>query len=86
MLLRLLTLLTLLMALPAQAATLEELLLELPKGSYDDRGKVVLMDRRLLTKPYGRRFLSALPDCALVIHQGGEEPLRIEAGEREESS
>jgi ATP-dependent DNA helicase DinG len=28
-----------------------------------DRGMVVILDPRVLTKPYGRTFLSALPDC-----------------------
>jgi ATP-dependent DNA helicase DinG len=29
--------------------------------SKQDRGKVVVLDRRLTTKPYGRRFIQALP-------------------------
>ena len=41
MLLRLLTALIILFALPAQAATLENLLLELPEGGYDDRGRLI---------------------------------------------
>ena len=41
MLLRLLTILTLLLALPAQAATLEALIADLPKGKFNDRAKVV---------------------------------------------
>jgi ATP-dependent DNA helicase DinG len=32
-----------------------------------DRGIVVLLDPRVVTKPYGRQFLAALPDCARVI-------------------
>jgi ATP-dependent DNA helicase DinG len=31
--------------------------------SRDDRGIVVILDPRVLTKPYGRTFLDALPDC-----------------------
>ena len=41
MLLRLLTCLAILLALPAQSATLEELLQELPKGSYEARATVI---------------------------------------------
>jgi ATP-dependent DNA helicase DinG len=36
-----------------------------------DRGIVVLFDPRVLTKPYGRAFLDALPDCKRFID--GEE-------------
>jgi ATP-dependent DNA helicase DinG len=32
-----------------------------------DRGLVVILDPRVLTKPYGRRFLEALPDCRRVV-------------------
>jgi DNA polymerase-3 subunit epsilon/ATP-dependent DNA helicase DinG len=30
-----------------------------------DRGIVVVLDRRLLTKPYGRSFIASLPQCTL---------------------
>jgi ATP-dependent DNA helicase DinG len=36
-----------------------------------DRGIVVLFDPRVLTKPYGRLFLEALPDCKRFVD--GEE-------------
>jgi ATP-dependent DNA helicase DinG len=36
-----------------------------------DRGMVVLFDPRVLTKPYGRLFLDALPDCRRFVD--GEE-------------
>lgn len=36
--------------------------------SRSDRGIVVVLDRRIHTKPYGRRFLSALPPCRTEIH------------------
>jgi ATP-dependent DNA helicase DinG len=36
-----------------------------------DRGLVVILDPRVLTKPYGRRFLAALPECRRYID--GEE-------------
>jgi ATP-dependent DNA helicase DinG len=32
----------------------------------DDRGAVVCLDNRLLTKPYGKIFLNALPRCPIV--------------------
>ncbi|OWK43808.1 ATP-dependent DNA helicase [Fimbriiglobus ruber] len=32
-----------------------------------DRGMVVLFDPRVLTKPYGRLFLAALPDCKRFV-------------------
>jgi ATP-dependent DNA helicase DinG len=38
-----------------------------------DRGLVVILDPRVLTKPYGRRFLEALPECRGYID--GEEVL-----------
>jgi ATP-dependent DNA helicase DinG len=36
-----------------------------------DHGLVAVLDSRILRKPYGRRFLDALPECKLFIH-GGE--------------
>jgi Rad3-related DNA helicase len=47
----------------------------------DDRGRVVFLDRRILTKPYGRLFLRALPRCPVVIHEGEGEPRRVEVEE-----
>ncbi len=35
--------------------------------SRTDRGIVVILDPRLLTKPYGRTFLNSLPECPRVI-------------------
>jgi ATP-dependent DNA helicase DinG len=32
-----------------------------------DRGLVVLFDPRVISKPYGRQFLQALPDCRLFV-------------------
>ena len=40
-----------------------------------DRGMVVILDPRILTKGYGRRFLEALPECETVcdtVGAGGE--------------
>ncbi|MFH2040477.1 MAG: helicase C-terminal domain-containing protein, partial [Chloroflexota bacterium] len=31
-----------------------------------DRGVVVIMDRRVLTKQYGRFFVNSLPNCTKV--------------------
>lgn len=33
-----------------------------------DRGLIVILDSRILSKPYGRAFLSALPECPTTIH------------------
>ncbi len=35
--------------------------------SRSDRGIVVILDPRLLTKPYGRTFLNSLPNCPRVV-------------------
>jgi ATP-dependent DNA helicase DinG len=35
--------------------------------SQTDRGIVVILDPRVLTKPYGRTFLNSLPDCPRMI-------------------
>jgi DNA polymerase-3 subunit epsilon/ATP-dependent DNA helicase DinG len=43
--------------------------------SATDRGAVVVLDRRLLSKGYGARFLAALPPCAVE-----RPPLRDLAG------
>ncbi|MBV9490878.1 MAG: hypothetical protein JO069_14335, partial [Verrucomicrobia bacterium] len=32
-----------------------------------DQGMVVILDNRVLTKPYGRAFLEALPKCKVEI-------------------
>lgn len=36
----------------------------------NDTGRVVLLDPRILTKPYGRLFISSLPKCRLEIDNG----------------
>jgi ATP-dependent DNA helicase DinG len=36
--------------------------------SQEDRGVVAILDTRLRTRAYGRRFLAALPPCRLVSH------------------
>ena len=35
--------------------------------SRDDTGIVVILDPRVLSKPYGRTFLGSLPDCPRVV-------------------
>jgi ATP-dependent DNA helicase DinG len=35
--------------------------------SKDDAGIVVILDPRVITKPYGRTFLGSLPDCPRVV-------------------
>jgi ATP-dependent DNA helicase DinG len=35
--------------------------------SRTDRGIVVVLDPRVMTKPYGRKFLDSLPDCRVEI-------------------
>jgi Rad3-related DNA helicase len=32
---------------------------------------VVVLDNRIVSKPYGRRFLSAIPKCKIQIVDGG---------------
>jgi ATP-dependent DNA helicase DinG len=37
--------------------------------SKTDRGIVVILDPRILSKPYGRTFLNSLPDCPKIIER-----------------
>ncbi len=37
----------------------------------DDFGTVVILDSRIVRKPYGKRMLKALPDCPLTDGKGG---------------
>ena len=34
-----------------------------------DRGRIVVLDKRLRTRRYGARFLEALPPCRVVVHE-----------------
>ncbi|MCA9061578.1 MAG: DEAD/DEAH box helicase [Planctomycetaceae bacterium] len=44
----------------------------------NDSGRVVVLDPRLLTKPYGRQFLASLPDCRVELDNGEEiEPVEL---------
>ncbi|MEM7262485.1 MAG: helicase C-terminal domain-containing protein [Planctomycetota bacterium] len=44
-----------------------------------DRGAVLIADSRIVTKPYGRRFLDSLPDCARVIRPWPEVRAELES-------
>lgn len=37
--------------------------------SKSDTGRVVVLDRRIVDKPYGKQFLAALPDCPVEVHR-----------------
>jgi len=56
---------------PFQEYNLPEAILKFRQGfgrlirSKSDRGVVVIFDRRVLTKPYGRMFLDSLPACTV---------------------
>ncbi len=58
---------------PFQEYSLPQAILKLKQGfgrlvrTKYDTGIVVILDSRILTKPYGRKFLSALPDCEIII-------------------
>jgi DNA polymerase-3 subunit epsilon/ATP-dependent DNA helicase DinG len=39
-----------------------------------DRGVVVVLDKRILTKKYGRMFLESLPTCTTKIGSASELP------------
>lgn len=34
-----------------------------------DTGMIVILDPRVVTKPYGKRFLQALPDCEIIMDE-----------------
>jgi ATP-dependent DNA helicase DinG len=63
---------------PFEEFQLPEAVLKLKQGfgrlirTATDRGIVVILDRRLRTKPYGRRFLAALPECRVVCASAAE--------------
>ncbi|MCA9057015.1 MAG: helicase, partial [Planctomycetaceae bacterium] len=67
---------------PFQEYQIPEAVIKLKQGfgrlirHRNDFGRVVFLDPRILTKPYGRRFLESLPDCRLEIDNGEEiEPI-----------
>jgi ATP-dependent DNA helicase DinG len=57
-----------------QQYSLPEAVLKLRQGvgrlirAKTDAGIVVILDSRIVSKPYGRRFLAALPKCPVEIH------------------
>ncbi len=64
---------------PFRTYQLPEAVLKLKQGfgrlihTKDDTGTVVILDSRVLTKPYGRVFLGSLPDCERVIDELGDQ-------------
>ena len=58
---------------PFQEYSLPQAILKLKQGfgrlvrTKYDTGIVVILDSRILSKPYGRKFLSALPECEIII-------------------
>jgi ATP-dependent DNA helicase DinG len=54
--------------------SLPEAILKLRQGvgrlirSKSDEGTIVILDSRILTKPYGKAFLRAMPKCPVEIH------------------
>ena len=59
---------------PFEQYSLPEAILKLRQGvgrlirSKSDTGTIVILDSRILSKPYGRAFLNALPECPTRIH------------------
>jgi ATP-dependent DNA helicase DinG len=59
---------------PFQEYSLPEAILKLRQGvgrlirSTGDRGIVVILDSRVMSKGYGKKFLAALPKCPVEIH------------------
>ena len=59
---------------PFEQYSLPEAILKLRQGvgrlirTKSDSGTIVILDSRILNKPYGRAFLRALPECPIQIH------------------
>jgi ATP-dependent DNA helicase DinG len=59
---------------PFEQYSLPEAILKLRQGvgrlirTKSDTGTIVILDSRILNKPYGRAFLRALPECPIHIH------------------
>ena len=45
--------------------------------SKDDRGRVVVLDSRIVTKAYGRQFIEALPSLP-ISHEHGISPTALD--------
>ena len=60
---------------PFRDYQLPEAILKLKQGfgrlirTKQDTGMVVILDPRVQTKPYGKRFLASLPDCQRVVER-----------------
>jgi ATP-dependent DNA helicase DinG len=60
---------------PFRDYQLPEAILKLKQGfgrlirTKQDTGMVVILDPRVQTKPYGKRFLASLPDCRRVVER-----------------
>ncbi|HCX28920.1 MAG TPA: ATP-dependent helicase, partial [Blastocatellia bacterium] len=58
---------------PFTEYSLPEAILKLRQGvgrlirTKSDRGIIVILDNRIVTRPYGRGFLAALPKCPVEI-------------------
>ena len=58
---------------PFRGYQLPEAVLKLKQGfgrlirTKQDEGTVVILDSRVLTKPYGKTFLGSLPNCRRVV-------------------
>ena len=58
---------------PFQSYSLPEAILKLRQGigrlirNSTDTGSIVILDSRILTRPYGKAFLRALPKCPVEI-------------------
>ncbi len=69
---------------PFRDYQLPEAVLKLKQGfgrlirSQRDRGLVVILDPRVLTKPYGRLFLESLPDCRRTVEHLGTEQVEAD--------
>ena len=59
---------------PFRTYSLPEAIIKLKQGfgrlirGKEDEGHVAILDPRVLTKPYGKRFLEALPECKRKVH------------------
>jgi ATP-dependent DNA helicase DinG len=58
---------------PFQTYSLPEAILKLRQGvgrlirSANDKGSIVILDSRILSRPYGKAFLKALPECPVEV-------------------
>lgn len=73
---------------PFRDYSLPEAVLKLKQGfgrlirTGQDTGSVVILDSRVLTRPYGKTFLDSLPDCRRVIEHVGDSGERVNEAPR----